>query len=149
MARPTRTPIGLKLARVAKSVARAFDAALVQAGGSQPAWLVLLSLKTRSVDNQRELAEAIGIQGATLTHHLNAMEADGLLTRSRDPENRRAHLIELTESGEQLFQRLRGAAAAFDKRLRASFTDEDIRALEGLLDRLQFNVMSEESVNSE
>ena len=52
-------------------------------------WLVLLNLKTRRLANQRELAEAVGIREATLTHHLNAMEAGGLITRRRDTANRR------------------------------------------------------------
>ncbi len=81
MPRPTRSPIGLTLTRISKSVSRAFDAALAEAGGSTPTWLVLIAVKTRAMGNQRELAESIGIKGATLTHHLNAMEADGLLTR--------------------------------------------------------------------
>ena len=77
--RPTRTPLGLHLSRVARAVSRAFDQALADAGGSLPVWLVLLNLKTRRIANQRELAEAVGIREATLTHHLNAMESDGLL----------------------------------------------------------------------
>ena len=39
-----------------------------------PAWLILLSLKAGRPETQRELAAAVGIQGATLTHHLDAME---------------------------------------------------------------------------
>lgn len=140
MSRPSRTPIGLVLARVAKSASRAFDEALVAAGGSQPVWLILLSLKTRQLANQRELADAIGIQGATLTHHLDAMEADGLVTRRRAAENRRIQLVELTKKGEALFHELRGAAAGFDKRLRAGFTTDEIDTLELLLGRLHENV---------
>ena len=59
-------PIGLTLARTAKTVGRAFDDALAAAGGSTPIWLILISLKTRPTSNQRELARAVGIQGATL-----------------------------------------------------------------------------------
>ena len=77
--RPIRTPVGLRLTRTARVVSRAFDDALSGAGGSLPVWLVLLNLKTRRVSNQRELAEAVGVREATLTHHLNAMERDGLL----------------------------------------------------------------------
>jgi DNA-binding HxlR family transcriptional regulator len=87
-------------ARAARLVSRAFDDALSQAGGSLPAWLVLLNLKIRPTVNQRELAEAVGIREATLTHHLNAMETDGLLTRRRDHNNRRIHVVELTDAGE-------------------------------------------------
>jgi len=69
MPRPARQPIGLHLAQVAKVVSRAFDNALAEAGGSLPVWLVLISLKSRPSASQRQLAEAAGIQGATLTHH--------------------------------------------------------------------------------
>jgi MarR family transcriptional regulator, transcriptional regulator for hemolysin len=138
--RPSRPPIGLHLARTARSVSRAFDDALAQAGGSVPIWLVLISLKSQQVRNQRELAEAVGIREATLTHHLNAMDEQGLITRRRDPANRRVHQVELTEAGEDAFQRLRGAATAFDERLRAGLSGDEVSQLEALLGRLAANV---------
>jgi MarR family transcriptional regulator, transcriptional regulator for hemolysin len=138
--RPARPPIGLHLARTARSVSRAFDDALAQAGGSVPVWLVLISLKSQEVRNQRELAEAVGIREATLTHHLNSMDELGLITRRRDPANRRVHLVELTEAGEATFQRLRGAATAFDDRLRGGLSGDEVSQLEALLGRLAANV---------
>jgi MarR family transcriptional regulator, transcriptional regulator for hemolysin len=140
MPKPARTPIGLHLTRTARSVSRAFDDALAQAGGSIPVWLVLISLKSQQLHNQRELAEAVGIREATLTHHLNAMDEQGLITRRRDPANRRVHLVELTDAGEAAFERLRGAAGAFDKKLRAGFSDDEVADLEALLSRLTANV---------
>jgi MarR family transcriptional regulator for hemolysin len=141
--RPTQTPIGMELAGVARDVGRAFDAALARAGGSRPMWLVLLSLKSRPTANQRELAAAVGIQDATLTHHLNGMEADGLLTRRRDPANRRVHLVELTEAGDAAFRRLRTVAQHYDTRLRTGFSDTEMETLRGLLARLRDNVTAE------
>ena len=138
--RPPETPIGLRLSRAARVVSRAFDEALGEAGGSLPTWLVLLNLKTRRVANQRELAEAVGIQEATLTAHLNGMEANGLLTRRRDPDNRRIHIIELTDEGEEAFLRLRTAAAAFDRRLRAGIPATDLTEFADIIDRLLANV---------
>jgi MarR family transcriptional regulator, transcriptional regulator for hemolysin len=140
MPRPTSPPIGLHLARTAKSVSRAFDDALAEAGGSVPVWLVLISLKSQRLRNQRELADAVGIREATLTHHLNAMDTQGLITRRRDPANRRVHLVELTDAGEAAFHRLRGAATTFDQRLRAGLSDDDTTHLAGLLSRLERNV---------
>jgi MarR family transcriptional regulator, transcriptional regulator for hemolysin len=140
MPKPARTPLGLHLTRTARTVSRAFDDALAQAGGSIPVWLVLISLKSQQLRNQRELAEAVGIREATLTHHLNAMDEQGLITRRRDPANRRVHLVELTDAGEAVFERLRGAAGAFDKKLRAGFSDDEIADLEALLSRLAANV---------
>jgi MarR family transcriptional regulator for hemolysin len=139
MSRPTSPPIGLRLAQVAKAVSRTFDDALAEAGGSLPVWLILITLKSRQLANQRQLAAAVGIQGATLTHHLNAMESAGLLTRRRDPDNRRVHLVELTPAGDELFMRLRGKALAFDKQLRAGLSERDIAQLDKLLGRLQDN----------
>jgi MarR family transcriptional regulator for hemolysin len=139
---PPRTPpIGLHLSAAARTVTRAFDEALSEAGGSLPVWLVLLNLKVRrTIANQRELAHAVGIREATLTHHLNAMESDGLLTRRRDTANRRVHVVELTEAGEAAFARLRDAAVAFDRRLRRGISAEELGAFERLLDRLAANV---------
>ena len=137
---PDRQPVGMHLARAARETGRAFDAALAEAGGSLPVWLVLISLKSRELANQRALAEAVGIQEATLTHHLNAMEAAGLLTRRRDPANRRVHVVELTPEGDALFVRLRAAATAFDERLRAGLSAAELERFEAVLDRLRDNV---------
>ena len=134
-----RPPVGMNLARTSKIVAQAFDDAMVEAGGTLPVWVTLLSVKSKELANQRELAGMIGIQGATLTHHLNAMEAQGLLTRRRDPENRRVHQVVLTEAGEVMFEKLRLAAVAFDKRLRAGIADERLAEFTEVLAMLRAN----------
>lgn len=137
---PVRAPIGLHLARITRGVSRAFDEAMVAAGGSTPAWLILISLKTRQLGNQRQLAEAVGIRGATLTHHLNAMEDSGLVARRRDPANRRIQQVELTEAGEAAFHAMRTAATAFDERLRRGVSEEELTVLTRVLDKLHANV---------
>ena len=147
--RPVQPPIGLQLSRAARTASRAFDDALAEVGGTLPTWLILVNLKTRRVANQRELAEAVGIQQATLTHHLNAMDAQGLITRRRDQANRRIHVVELTEAGEAAFLRLRDAAVAFDRRLRGGFTDDEIARLARDLDRLARNAVAPDRSNAD
>jgi MarR family transcriptional regulator for hemolysin len=136
---PTRLPIGLHLTRTARVVGRAYDEALAQAGGSLPVWLVLLNLKIRVRTSQRELASAVGIREATLTHHLNAMEAQGLITRARDPANRRVHVVALTDDGTAAFLRLRAATVAFDQRLREGLSDEQVATAGTVFARLAAN----------
>ncbi|HJQ06272.1 MAG TPA: MarR family winged helix-turn-helix transcriptional regulator [Nocardioides sp.] len=136
---PATAPIGMTLDRVAKVASRAFDDALVAAGGSRPVWLILLALTINAEANQRQLAEFVGIQGATLTHHLNAMESAGLVTRARDANNRRSHVVRRTPAGDQLFHQLRGAAVAFDAQLRAGLSEKEIDTLTRLLTRLGAN----------
>ncbi|HUY49320.1 MAG TPA: MarR family winged helix-turn-helix transcriptional regulator [Streptosporangiaceae bacterium] len=135
-------PIGLRLSQAAQVVSRAFDTALSAVGGTVPVWLVLLNLKTRQITNQRELAEAVGVREPTLTHHLNAMDAQGLITRRRNPSNRRIHVVEITGAGETAFLRLRTAAIDFDRRLRAGFTEAELDTLGNLLGRLTGNAGS-------
>jgi MarR family transcriptional regulator for hemolysin len=137
--RPARTPIGLQLTQTSRAVSRAFDDALAAAGGSLPVWLVLISLKSRSLASQRELAEVMGIREATLTHHLTSMEASGLISRRRDAANRRIQVVELTEAGEETFGRLASVALSFDKKLRRGISAAEVATLEDLLGRLGAN----------
>src|SRR3954454_343873 len=124
--RPPFEPIGLQLARVAKSASRAFDAALAAHDGSTPTWLILLSLKTGRPETQRELARAVGIEGPTLTHHLARLEKAGLVTRERDPENRRVHRVALTDEGESSFDRLPRSSVSCDAKLRGGLDDDEL-----------------------
>ncbi|MDR2985178.1 MAG: MarR family winged helix-turn-helix transcriptional regulator [Nocardiopsaceae bacterium] len=139
--RPAQTPIGLQLTQTARTISRAFDEALADAGGSLPVWLVLLAMKTRNLASQRELADAVGIREATLTHHLNAMERTGLISRQRDPANRRIHVVRLTSAGDETFLKLRDAAVGFDQRLRDGIGEEAIATLRDVLDQLAANVL--------
>jgi MarR family transcriptional regulator, transcriptional regulator for hemolysin len=131
--------LSLLVGRTAKGMGRAFDDVLVAAGGSSPVWQVLRALSAGSHRTQAELAEAIGVRQPTLTHHLDAMERSGLVTRERADANRRVQIVTVTEAGEQLFLRLRRAAASFDGRLRAGLDDGDVAQLRRLLDQLAEN----------
>jgi len=137
---PFPLPIGLRLTQTARAVERAFDEALGEAGGTLPVWLILLNLKIHKPANQRELAEAVGVREATLTHHLNAMDARGLVSRTREASNRRVQVVTLTEAGEAAFVRLRDTAMAFDAKLRAGLADADLETLGALLGHLAANV---------
>src|SRR3954449_9503921 len=100
-------PIGLHVTRTAKTLSRAFDEALVAAGGSTSTWLVLLSLKTAGHRTQGELAEVVGIRQPTLSHHLDGLERAGFVTREREAGNRRVQTEELTSAGEAILPRVR------------------------------------------
>jgi MarR family transcriptional regulator, transcriptional regulator for hemolysin len=80
------------------------------------------------------------VEGATLTHHLHAMDTQRLLTRKREPANRRAHVVELTGEGEELFGRLRTAVMGFDRRLREGLDAQALNQLARTLDRMRANV---------
>jgi MarR family transcriptional regulator, transcriptional regulator for hemolysin len=101
---------------------------------------VLQALGTAEHGTQAELARAVGVRQPTLTHHLDALERSGFVTRRRSPENRRASRVELTEEGRRLFVRLRRVAAAFDGQLGAGLSPADVAELRRLLGQLVENV---------
>ena len=137
---PAAEPVGRAVSSSAKVLSRAFERELAEAGGSQPVWLILLALKQQRWRTQQDLAGAVGIEGPTLTHHLDGLEKSGLIDRARDPDDRRAVRVELTAAGEKRFQRLAKAAIGFDQRLRAGLSDDELEAFRRVLTRLRGNV---------
>jgi len=138
--RRAREPIGLEVTRTGRLLSRAFDDTLVAVGGSLPVWLVMTTVKGSPHTRQRDIADAIGLEDATLTHHLHRMERDGLISRHRDPANRRNQVVILTTDGEALFQRMLATVIDFDVRLRRGLRATDVEQLRTLLDRLRANV---------
>jgi MarR family transcriptional regulator for hemolysin len=127
-------PIGLRLVRTARAVSQEFDRAMTEAGGSAAAWQVLLLVRSQQWGTQSQMAEAMGITGATLTHHLNAMETQGLVTRRRTG---RVQHVDLTPEGAALFDRLREVAMRHDARLREGLTDAETAQLAALLGKIR------------
>ena len=137
---PSSVPIGLRLTRTSRAVTHAFERAMADAGGSASTWQVLLLVRSGNWETQSALAEQLGITGATLTHHLNALERKGLVRRWREDSNRRVQRVELTDEGAELFNRLREVARRHDRRLRSQLSDDDVERLSDLLERLEAGV---------
>ena len=134
-----QVPIGLQLASTAKTVSRAFNDRLAEEGGSAPIWLILSSLKRDAWRTQLDLARSLGIEGPTLTRHLDGLEEQGLVQRVRDASDRRAVRLELTDAGDAMFHRLRHAVVAFNRTLTNGLADDELEQLRGTLDRLARN----------
>jgi MarR family transcriptional regulator, transcriptional regulator for hemolysin len=137
---PAVEPVGRAVSSTAKILSRAFERELAEAGGSQPVWLILLALTQQDWRTQQDLAAAVGIEGPTLTHHLDGLDKAGLIERARDPNDRRAVRVELTDAGDKLFRRLAKAAIGFDQRLRAGLSDKELDQFRRVLGRLRDNV---------
>ena len=123
----------------AKTVGTSFNAALAAEGGSAPTWLILNALRHGRWPAQLDLARALGIEGPTLTRHLDNLEKGGLVVRRPSEADRRAVRVELTRAGEEAYQRMQAAVIAFNRRLQAGISREELQQLDGLLDRLAEN----------
>jgi len=137
---PEGLPIGLRLTRTARVVTQAFERAMADAGGSAATFQILVLVRAQRWGTQAEMAAAMGVTAATLTHHLKAMEAQGLVRRWREPDNQRVQHVALTADGAALFDRLRRVARRHDARLRAPLTAAETAQLADLLERVAATV---------
>ena len=92
--------IGRLVALTAKAVREWFESHLADQGGSLPTWIVLSqAIESPESPSQRELAARMGIGGATLVRHLDRLEAEGLVVRRRDDQDRRVTRVDITVAG--------------------------------------------------
>src|ERR1700685_4525057 len=89
--------------------------------GLRPRHLVALTvLRDRGGSTHQSLAATLEMDGTNIVGLLNELEARKLIERRRSPEDRRRHLVELTDAGaEQLAQAERAVSAVEDEILGA------------------------------
>lgn len=100
---------GLLLALLGQHAMRRLRAAHTAHNLSPRQFHLLGLLHDRGAMTQRELGVVMDVDPSILVTLLNPLEADGYLSRQRDPTDRRHHVVSLTPAGER---QLDGAAQA-------------------------------------
>jgi DNA-binding MarR family transcriptional regulator len=90
------------LSIAARSVLSVYRPVLEPLGLTHPQYLVMLALWGRSPVTVKELGEVLQLDAPTLSPLLKRLEAAGLVTRTRVPEDERQLRIELTGRGRDL-----------------------------------------------
>lgn len=130
-----------------KVVREHFDRSLGTVGSSLNTYLVLKIASECPGVSQRHLAAALGIEGPTLTHHLDRLARDGLLERVRNPADRRVSYVELTPAGRTHLDEVEAYAELQDKEFRSMFTPEEAANLTVLLTRIHDHFTEEADVH--
>ena len=97
---------------------------------------VLHHLQEAGSLSQQQLGGALGIDPSNLVGLLDALEADGLIVRPRDPRDRRRHLVGLTPKGHKRVEQAKRAVAEAEQNLLAPLDAAERQQLHGLLKRL-------------
>lgn len=84
-----------------------------------------------------ELAKREQIKRPTATRILGSLEAAGLLTRVRDPEDGRCSILSVTPEGRELIRRLRARKTAYLAKRMRDLPAEDRRTLERAAELLE------------
>jgi MarR family transcriptional regulator for hemolysin len=139
--------LGRLLALTAKVVRERFDQELGEVGSSLNTFLILKHAAMYHGVSQRQLAEGLGIEGPTLTHHLDRLAADGLALRVRDPQDRRISRVELTPEGRAHLAGVEASMTKADTDLRHLFTARELDTLDALLNRIRDHYTKEAHVH--
>ena len=136
-------PLSRQVVMTAKTIKALFEDALAQEGATLATWVVLNGVERGRWASQSGLAKKLRIEGATVTRHLDRLERQGLITRSRDPDDRRQISVRLSPAGRLLHRRLRAVARRLDDRVCEGLTERDRSDLQRVLERVRANVGGE------
>jgi MarR family transcriptional regulator, transcriptional regulator for hemolysin len=89
---------------------------------------------------QAALAAHVRLEGATITHHVDRLEAAGLVRRTLVPGDRRVRRLELTDAGTELHGRLLAAVIELQARLLGGISHRDRAVLARVLETIQRNL---------
>jgi len=112
------------------------EQALTGIGVSGREYGVLAVLADRTPTAQYEVGAALGIDRTSTMTLLAALEGRGLVERTRDPANRRAHLVRLTDEGRRLRARAADVLLDCEERFLAPLAVPDREHLRSSLSQL-------------
>jgi DNA-binding MarR family transcriptional regulator len=110
---------------------RAYKPHLERLGLTYPQYLTMLVLWEQDDQTVKAIGEQLGLDSGTLTPLLKRLEAAGLISRARDPDDERSVRIGLTEKGAGLRAEAKAVPVAI-----ACAVGRPMREIAGLRDEL-------------
>src|SRR5271168_5060463 len=99
---------------------QAVDRRLKYLGVSQASWMTIaLAAKARSPLSQSELADRLGVEGATMVAMVDRLVKAGLVMREASNTDRRIKRVVLTAAGFEIYEKVKAEAAGLRKELLA------------------------------
>jgi DNA-binding MarR family transcriptional regulator len=127
---PLMPPLALAFKRVVSIIERESGVAGIQ-------WFVLLVLGRRDGLSQGEFIQEYEMDPSRVTRTAQALEADGLIRRERDPEDNRVVRMYLTGAGRELLQRKQPRVnEELRRRVSSTLSEGELRELHRMLDSL-------------
>ena len=132
-----------RIGGINRRIRRMHEETLDQLGLNLSDWHVLTALRWAGEPYRRsagELARHADLTSGAMTSRLDALEAEGLVRRLRDPGDRRSVLVELTEEGRQKHEQGMGIQAEKEALLAEALTDREKEQLNSLLRRVMITL---------
>jgi DNA-binding MarR family transcriptional regulator len=128
-----RSSLGLLLALLGQSAMRRLRAVHTAHNLTPRQFQLLALLHDHGTMGQRELGQAMNVAPSIVVTLLNPLEADGFVSRDREPADRRRHVVTLTPAGEHHLASAAQAQREAEDDLFAGLTADQREQLRALL----------------
>ncbi len=120
---------------------QALDRRLKYLGMSQASWMAIaMAARAPAPMSQSELADRLGVEGATMVAMMDRLVKAGLVIREPSTTDRRINRVVLTQAGNALYEKVRTEATAFRKELLADLDAAKLLAATEVLESLQASI---------
>ncbi|ABC29976.1 Transcriptional regulator [Hahella chejuensis KCTC 2396] len=135
-----------QLGRVSRLWKMTADRELAPLGLTYPRWTALLKLQ-RLGDNlsQKQLAEALEIELASLMRTLKQLEEQSLIKRHSCAHDKRARIVSLTDAGKSLIAQMEAHILKVRRRLLNHIDENDQKKLGAMLEQIALNALEFEN----
>lgn len=118
---------------------RAFDARVRQLGMTSRQARLLMILDVSEGENQGYYAERLEVEPISLTRMVDRMEDGGLIERRRDPADRRAWRLFLTQRSREVLDEVRDSLAGLEDEMLNGLDAAQRAALAQMLETIRVN----------
>lgn len=120
-----------------RALRMAIDRRLKYLGLSQASWVAVAAIAgAESPLSQSELAQRLGVEGATVVTMVDRLVKIGLVLRIPTPADRRKKLLVVTDEGKALYEKVRTEADALGKEILEDVDARDMQVAMRVLEKV-------------
>ncbi|MBW8911836.1 MAG: MarR family transcriptional regulator [Sphingomonas sp.] len=134
--------LGFLISDVSRLMRRRFDERAREVGATRAQWRTLTTLSRNEGLNQGALADLLEVEPITLCRMIDRLEESGLVERRRDPSDRRAWQLFLTDKSKPILADLRRMADDLFVQVLSGMGESERTALGKSLERMRTNLLT-------
>ena len=136
-----------EIGETAHALRKAFDRMAVGLGVTRAQWKVLFKLTRKPGLKQIELADMLELEPITLCRIVDRLEEAKLVERVRDPDDRRAWRLHVTDEAQPLIEKLQAVGAELVDRAFTGIDPKDLETTRRVLAQARENAARPASSN--
>lgn len=133
--------IGYQVYMAQRALLRSLDMTLSPFGLTAGQWNALNQLHERGAMTQKELADILKKEPATVARLLDRLVKQEFVRRMPHPDDRRANIIEITPKAQQLLIEVEPVVAAQADQIAHGISDKDLETFFSVLNTVRLNAI--------